>query len=1521
MNTSIHSRSSAALVLVCALGTQSDRSLPRDHGLTVTPQRAGIETCYAVSKTSQSLATGFELNQGQTDARVRFVARGAGYSLFLTPSEAVLALNPTVSFDRDGKRRHAGPRELQEPAPSDKPPVAFRMELPGASREAEMEGIEELPTKSNYFIGNDPRKWRTGVPVFGKVRQQGVYPGVDLVFYRNPGQLEFDFIVSPGADPSAISLAFKGAEAVAVDTEGDLVLGGSGARVRLRRPLIYQLDGSKRQEIDGGYIVENGNRVAFRVKHGYDRELPLIIDPVLVYSTYLGGSGGDNGSGIAVDQAGNSYVIGTTASLDFPVGNLPRPPRRGYSDAFVTKLNAAGSSIVYSAFIGGGSIDVGNDVAVDASGNVYVTGRTDSLDFPAVKPLQQFKGGMDAFVAKLDPAGSKLIYSTCLGGSGGDIAYKIALDSSGNAYVTGETSSPDFPVFNAVQPVIGSTTGNPAGGGYFSDAFVTRLSAAGSAAVYSTYLGGDFHDIGNGIAVDPSGAAYVTGQTESTDFPVVNAYQPRMGGGQCDAFVVKVNPGGGVLGYSTYLGGTNDDAGRSIAVEPSGRTTVTGWTKSRDFPILNAIQATYPSEPQSWPGLGSMAFVTRLNPAGSGLVYSTYLGGSNGESGTGIAVDRSGNAFVTGLTGSVDFPVVNAAQPSPGENPLFKSTDGAATWYPSANGISIPRLYGAGFGVRALAIDPNVPATLYAGTTFGVYKTSNGGRSWSPSNTGIPAELQVTFVAVSPTSPPTLFAIPGARAFEYAPKVGVFRSTNGGGSWAASNRGFPTYETGAIATEILDIAIDPANPTTVYAATWVGVYKSTDGGGKWVPSNTGLTDEVRKIVIDPVNPATLYATPNGNGVCKSSDGGKTWASTPTRFPSGNTIMALVTSPGPPSILYVVAGAAGVLKTADGGVTWAQVGNLQEAVTNFVVDPVTPATLYAVTYNGLRKSTDGGATWSGPSPAVPYFESMVQTLVIDPESPSTIYAGTTGDSISDFFVSKLNPAGSSLLYSTFLGGRANELFASSIAVDAEGNAYVTGSSSSPDFPTVTPAQNAVAGSYDATVTKISPAIETNFAQFANGGGFVSSLVLTNPSPTERAEGHVSFFKDNGQPLYLSINGGPRGSTAAFSIPPLGGTRLSTDGAGDLIAGSVRVSSNAPVAGVVEFADPGLGTAGVGESAALVDLMTPVASDTRLGLYTGIAISNPQPRDVDISLSLQGHDGLKVAGGSASERLPGNGHLAKFANQIFPNARLDSFEGILVASNLDPAARINATALQVGSGAGQMTTLPVVAIDPVPSRSELLFAQFGNGSSLSSSLFLTNPLASTTSGEVSFSDNEGNPLAVSVNAQPPAERIPFSIEPLGGAIFTTNGQGDMVVGSARVVATKALGGVLRFSIPGLGIAGVGVSLPMDSFIAPVRNSLAGDLGTGIAVMSIDSPVRLTLILRDRNGEPVPGGEAALDLKARGHLARFVHELFPGAGIAEFEGTLTVSAEGGKVAATAIELGSKPGQFTTLPVAEIK
>jgi len=376
----------------------------------------------------------------------------------------------------------------------------------------------------------------------------------------------------------------------------------------------------------------------------YDASLPLVIDPTLVYSTYLGGSGFDYGSGIAVDSAGNAYVTGQTYSTDFPTANPFQAARVGGPDAFVAKLNAAGSALVYSTYLGGNGDDYGRGIAVDAAGNAYVTGETGSTNFPTANPLQASNAGgnYDAFVAKLNAAGSALVYSTYLGGSDYDYGYGIAVDAAGNAYVTGETFSTNFPTANPLQA---SNAGGP-------NAFVAKLNAAGSALVYCTYLGGSGGDSGQGIAVDAAGNAYVTGETGS-NFPTANPFQASNAGGP-DAFVARLNATGSALVYSTYLGGNGNDHGSAIAVDAAGNAYVTGETFSTNFPTANPLRASNAG--------GGDVFVAKLNAAGSALVYCTYLGGSSWDYGTGIAVDAAGNAYVTGLTGSTNFPTANPLQ-------------------------------------------------------------------------------------------------------------------------------------------------------------------------------------------------------------------------------------------------------------------------------------------------------------------------------------------------------------------------------------------------------------------------------------------------------------------------------------------------------------------------------------------------------------------------------------------------------------------------------------------------------------------------------------------------------------------------------------------------------------------------------------------------------------------------------------------------------------------------------------------
>ncbi len=567
----------------------------------------------------------FEPNQGQADAEVRFLTRTQGGTLFLTEHEAVLV-------SRGG--------------------APVRMRLTHAGKAKAVQGLEPTGGISNYFIGNDPAKWRTNIPNYRRVEYKSVYAGVDLVYYGNPQKLEYDLVVAPGADVAAIQLEYEGVESLRVDGDGDLVLETATGELRQKRPIAYQETASGRVEVKVGYRLKTCRRVAFELAR-YDAGRRLVIDPVLLYATYLGGSGGDYGKGIVVDSSGAAYITGQTNSTNFPTANPVQASLGGGNNVFVTKINAAGSALVYSTYLGGNGVslgDSGNGIAVDGSGNAYVTGFTNSTNFPTANPLQAGNAGAwDAFVAKINPAGSTLVYSTYLGGSADDYAYAIAVDGSGDAYITGETLSGNFPTAGPIQAI-----NNAPGVG---SVFVTKINTAGSALVYSTYLGGSGSDQGNGIAVDGSGNAYVTGSTMSTGFPTASPLQASSGGGQ-DAFLTKVNAAGTALVYSTYLGGNGQDRGNGIVVDNSGAAFVTGYTASTNFPAASALQSGF--------GGASDAFVTKVNAAGTALVYSTYLGRNGVDYGNAIAVDSSGAAYVTGSTNSNNFPTANALQASDG---------------------------------------------------------------------------------------------------------------------------------------------------------------------------------------------------------------------------------------------------------------------------------------------------------------------------------------------------------------------------------------------------------------------------------------------------------------------------------------------------------------------------------------------------------------------------------------------------------------------------------------------------------------------------------------------------------------------------------------------------------------------------------------------------------------------------------------------------------------------------------------
>ncbi len=699
-----------------------------DHGISVRLQEA-----YG------KLPLSFEPNRGQVDGRVRFLSRGNGYTVFLTGNEAVISLrNYRQESKVKGQKAHGQlTRESQKltahiadfPTPSSQPlaPVFLRVKLVGANSSPEVRGLEELSGKSNYFIGNNPSKWRTNLPTYAKVRYQSIYPGVDIVYYGNQGRLENDFIVAPGADPKTITLEIqtgnstheirnskfetrqsksrhlksKIASPLRIDARDHLVVPTDVGEVHFLKPVVYQMHSTvdppaaKRLTVDGNqpaslsrspnpesrttkkfidcrYVLKAGDQIGFRVG-AYDPGKPLIIDPALSFSTFLGGSNGDTANGIAVDSSGNVYVAGGTESLNFPTRSPLQPASAGDTDAFVTKLNAAGTALVYSTYLGGSLFDQATAIAVNSSGNVYITGFTASTNFPTKAAFQTTYGGGndDAFVAELKADGSALVYSSYLGGSDADFGQSIALDSAGNAYVTGSTQSTNFPTKGALKSQCGGYSVGPPASCPASDAFVAKVNPTGSALVYSTYLGGSAADSGQGIKVDASGYAYVTGFTHSADFPTASALQPHCGGYSAgpppscpasDAFVAKLNSAGSALVFSTYLGGSGADRGFAIAIDTSQNIYVTGDTESTtDFPIFPTTGALQPMN-----GGNGDAFVTKLNAAGSGLVYSTFLGGSDVEQGTGIAVDASNYAYVTGFTQSSNFPIHDALQPTLG---------------------------------------------------------------------------------------------------------------------------------------------------------------------------------------------------------------------------------------------------------------------------------------------------------------------------------------------------------------------------------------------------------------------------------------------------------------------------------------------------------------------------------------------------------------------------------------------------------------------------------------------------------------------------------------------------------------------------------------------------------------------------------------------------------------------------------------------------------------------------------------
>jgi len=726
----------AFLFVAWNIPTKSSRSIPPSYPIASPAASAQFLDAYA------KLPLSFEVNRGQAGPEIQFLSRGHGMSLFLGSGDVAFLID-----QKDSRAPHRQPlsETVQDISPlllpfsgtlTDKPAASelqpdsavashlLRMSLLAARHGLQGAGVGPLPGKANYFIGDDPKNWQTNLETYAKVKYEGIYPGIDLLYYGNQQRLEYDFVVAPGSSPKQIQLAFEGVDHARIDPpSGDLVLDSGGAEVRFQKPSIYQVNeesstggGVSKHFVDGDYTLEADNRIGFNVA-AYDSSKPLVIDPVLSFFTYLGGMLPDVALHVAADATG-VYVVGTTVSPDFPTASAfsaslhasicGAPGGKSFPcpDVFVTKLKSDGSGILYSTYLGGSRSDVGIGIAVDSNQQAYVVGETESMDFPTTNSGFQSSAASRlarAFLTKLSSSGSQLLYSTYLGGTPGSrgalsdyrndtFATAVAVDSTERAYIVGYTRSNSLPTTpGVVQPNAG---GNSGAGGVqcrrsifvspdaCSDGFVakfdTKASSSGS-LLYATYLGGSYYDAATGIAIDSTGNAYVVGATLSDNFPVVAAFQPSRTPGRCgpfaspgggghvcaSAFVAKLNTTASALVYSSYLGGTGDTAALGVAVDSSGNAYLTGTTNASDFPATAGVaQHSLDTATCSLAGKSVPcpdAFVAKVSSAGL-LSYATFLGGSGVDVGFGIAVDSTGNAYVAGVTNSTNFPTASPVQ-------------------------------------------------------------------------------------------------------------------------------------------------------------------------------------------------------------------------------------------------------------------------------------------------------------------------------------------------------------------------------------------------------------------------------------------------------------------------------------------------------------------------------------------------------------------------------------------------------------------------------------------------------------------------------------------------------------------------------------------------------------------------------------------------------------------------------------------------------------------------------------------
>ncbi len=960
---------------------------------------AGVPDQGSVSKFMARMPLSFERNAGQVaDRSASWVGHANGYSVALGATGATII--PTA------------------PGRSD----AVRMQFVDARPGPAAGPLEPLPGKTNYLVGRDPKSWLQGLETYGRIAYRGVYDGIDVAWYGNQGQLEYDFRVQPGADPSRIRVRFEGARMLALESTGDVRIETAAGSMKLRLPEIYQETAGGRARVRGRYVLRAANEIGFELA-SYDRLKPLVIDPTLVYGAYFGSA---PVTAITTDTAGNVYLG----------GNVGGP--HGGVDVWLTKLDPTGTTVLYSTYVGGSAQDslvTQSSLAVTASGELIATGQAFSTDFPLVNAIQS-QGPLPQtcipFAFKLDATGSTFVYSTYVGGRPpeGATPWAVATDAAGSAYIAGEADGSFATTPGAYQSVYG---------GGWSDAFVAKVGPSG-AMVYATMLGGTGLDYAVAVATDTSGSAYIAGLTGST----TGAFGANAGG--IDTFVAKVSPDGSGVSWLTMVGGKGDDLPTSMARDSAtGKLYVAGYTNSADLPTTAGVFQPVSNGPRQ-------GFVTAVNPDGS-AGFLSYLGGGREDGIQGIAVTPTG-VVVAGSTTSTGFPVVNALQPafSGGGATFYASADSGATWTPADTGLPA--------SVIGISPDPSSPGTMLAasGDSYSWFRTTSGGAPWTSSgdfplsfwyhavgaqfvrSVSHPAAVYVCY----PSSSGQTTSLLHYSAFN------AFGSSDGGATWRLL-----AYPPSAPGDWLMGLAVSPADGNTILEVTFTGaVFRSTDGGASFTQASSlpsGMTWIYPQSVAVSSDGSVYVAA--GQNVYKSTDFGTTW--TPANgIPDWQGMGPIAVSPSNPSVVYagsVWASPNGLYRTTDAGATWHQVTTPWgwfPTGASMVVAPTNPQVVYVASGNQAQVSKNGGATWSSPAT----LPGKVWALAVSPSNPTAVYAAA-GSVTSNGFAAKIGSDGKALLWSTFYSGSAGSS-TTGVAAAPSGDVWIAGNTESADLPVTT-----------------------------------------------------------------------------------------------------------------------------------------------------------------------------------------------------------------------------------------------------------------------------------------------------------------------------------------------------------------------------------------------------------------------------------------------------------------------------------